>query len=31
VVTVDLYDLQPLGDGTYLTTDTDGSLRRHEI
>jgi hypothetical protein len=31
VVTVDLYDLQPLGDGAYLTTDTDGSLRRHEI
>jgi hypothetical protein len=31
VVTTDPYDLQPLGDGTYLTTDTDGSLRRREI
>jgi hypothetical protein len=30
VVTTDPYDLQPLGDGTYLTTDTDGSLRRRE-
>jgi hypothetical protein len=28
VTTIDLYDLQPLGDGTYLVTDTDGTLRR---
>ncbi|BBH65871.1 hypothetical protein ACTI_25560 [Actinoplanes sp. OR16] len=28
IVTVDEYDLQPLGDGTYLITDTDGTLRR---
>jgi hypothetical protein len=31
VVTVDVYDLQPLGDGTYLSTDTDGSLRRQPM
>jgi hypothetical protein len=31
VITVDLYDLQPLGDGTYVTTDTDGSLRRQGL
>jgi hypothetical protein len=31
VVTVDAYDLQPLGDGTYLTTDTDGTLRRQGL
>ncbi|MEU4693077.1 hypothetical protein [Actinoplanes sp. NPDC023714] len=28
IVTIDEYDLQPLGDGTYLITDTDGTLRR---
>jgi hypothetical protein len=31
VITIDLYDLQPLGDGTYVTTDTDGSLRRQGL
>jgi hypothetical protein len=31
VVTTDPYDLQPLGDGTYLTTDSDGSLRRQGL
>lgn len=28
VDTVDAYDLRPLGDGSYLVTDTDGTLRR---
>ena len=28
VSTVDEYDLQPLGDGTFVITDTDGTLRR---
>jgi hypothetical protein len=28
VTTVDEYDLQPLGDGSFLVTDTDGTLRR---
>jgi hypothetical protein len=28
VTTVDEYDLRPLGDGGYLVTDTDGTLRR---
>ncbi len=28
VVTIDAYDLKPLGDGTYVITDTDGTLRR---
>lgn len=28
VTTIDAYDLQPRGDGTYLITDTDGTLRR---
>lgn len=28
VTTIDQYDLTPLGDGTYLVTDTDGTLRR---
>ena len=28
VATVDAYDLEPLGDGTFLVTDTDGTLRR---
>jgi hypothetical protein len=31
VLTADPYELQPLGDGTYLTTDTDGTLRRHRL
>ena len=28
VTTIDQYDLQVLGDGTYMVTDTDGSLHR---
>jgi hypothetical protein len=28
IVTIDETDLRPLGDGTYLITDTDGTLRR---
>ncbi|MBB2945227.1 hypothetical protein FB565_004960 [Actinoplanes lutulentus] len=28
IMTIDEYDLQPLGDGTYVITDTDGTLRR---
>ncbi|MCW2136981.1 hypothetical protein BXY51_001506 [Actinoplanes cyaneus] len=28
IVTIDEYDLQPLGDGTFVVTDTDGTLRR---
>lgn len=28
VTTIDQYDLTPLGDGTFLITDTDGTLRR---
>jgi hypothetical protein len=28
VTTIDEYDLQPLGDGGFLVTDTDGTLRR---
>ena len=28
VATIDVYDLRPLGDGTFLITDTDGTLRR---
>ncbi|WP_045745360.1 hypothetical protein [Actinoplanes rectilineatus] len=28
VTTIDEYDLQALGDGTYVITDTDGTLRR---
>lgn len=28
IVTTHPYDLQPLGDGTYVITDTDGTLRR---
>ncbi|MGX6606009.1 hypothetical protein ACWKSP_28350 [Micromonosporaceae bacterium Da 78-11] len=28
VTTIDAYDLRPLGDGTFLVTDTDGTLRR---
>lgn len=28
IVTIDENDLQPLGDGTYVITDTDGTLRR---
>jgi hypothetical protein len=28
VATIDADDLQPLGDGTYVITDTDGTLRR---
>ncbi|MEU4426880.1 hypothetical protein AB0F81_40185 [Actinoplanes sp. NPDC024001] len=28
IVTIDEDDLQPLGDGTYVITDTDGTLRR---
>ncbi|WP_436524340.1 hypothetical protein [Actinoplanes sp. HUAS TT8] len=28
VTTIDPYDLRPLGDGTYVVTDTDGTLRR---
>jgi hypothetical protein len=27
VTTIDEYDLRPLGDGTYVITDTDGTLR----
>ncbi|SDT71825.1 hypothetical protein [Actinoplanes derwentensis] len=28
ISTIDEYDLTPLGDGTYVITDTDGTLRR---
>ncbi len=28
ISTIDEYDMSPLGDGTYVITDTDGSLRR---
>ncbi|GAA2698299.1 hypothetical protein [Actinoplanes palleronii] len=28
IVTIDAYDLKPLGDGTYVVTDSDGTLRR---
>ncbi|GIF09742.1 hypothetical protein [Actinoplanes siamensis] len=28
IVTIHGYDLRPLGDGTYVITDTDGTLRR---
>ncbi|GAA4977419.1 hypothetical protein [Actinoplanes utahensis] len=28
ITTIDQYDLTPLGDGTFLITDTDGTLRR---
>ena len=28
IVTIDAYDLRPMGDGTYVITDTDGTLRR---
>jgi hypothetical protein len=28
IVTIDAYDLKPLGDGTFVITDTDGTLRR---
>jgi hypothetical protein len=28
IATIDEYDLQPLGDGSYVITDTDGTLRR---
>ncbi len=28
IATIDENDLQPLGDGTYVITDTDGTLRR---
>ncbi|MFI1995954.1 hypothetical protein [Actinoplanes sp. NPDC020271] len=28
IVTIDENDLQPLGDGTFVVTDTDGTLRR---
>ncbi|GAA4581830.1 hypothetical protein GCM10023176_62720 [Micromonospora coerulea] len=28
VITMDPNDLKPLGDGTYLVTDADGTLRR---
>ncbi|MEV6299073.1 hypothetical protein AB0M02_06680 [Actinoplanes sp. NPDC051861] len=28
IVTIDPYDLRPMGDGTFVITDTDGTLRR---